>query len=222
MGGMELLTDNVAMSRPHRLVVVDTNCLVRLFFSSIRPLLSRPMAGHEFKTLDEMAIELRTLAEGDRHAWLNDPVILDEVNGAIITLTDAQRRDIDQNFELFRKRAQKMLRDHCIAQKTVKMRSFSDEDILALMVAMELDAALATDEWPLRLISQKFQANDAGDPVQLLCTVELLHIAETAGVTTPDERRKLYKEWANYGELLADAPQIYRRLFNEPPPSAQA
>jgi hypothetical protein len=47
------------MPDKNKLVVIDTNCLVRIYFSPVRPLLSKPVALHELKTLEEMARELR-------------------------------------------------------------------------------------------------------------------------------------------------------------------
>lgn len=209
------------MPDKNQLVVVDTNCLVRLYFSPVRPLLSKPVALHELKTLEEMARELRGLASGERHAWLNTPIILDEVNGAVVQLTRAQRRAIEKDTPAVRKAGQNKLHAHCSKHNTVVQRNLSYVDAFALTASIELKATLATDEWPLRLVAASTDANDNGDPVQLLSSIELLSFVEREGLCTREERIKTYLEWAVYDELTPDSPRSYKRLFGEGPPKRQ-
>jgi hypothetical protein len=205
----------------NKLVVVDCNCLVRLYFSPIRPILCRPFAGYEFKTLPALAGELRGLANGQRHSWLSDPVILSEVDGAAIALTSKQRNSIDTHAPNIRKFGQSVLRKYRADKGLIAPRNLSYADAVALTAAIELDAALATDEWPLRMVAGKVDADDEGNAVQLLCSVELLHMVEQEGQISRDARVKTYRDWINYKELFHEAPAMYRQLFGEAPPMGQ-
>lgn len=107
------------MTNHNKLVLVDTNCLVRVYFSPLRPILGRPVAGYELKTLDGLAKELKNLARRADLAWLSDQVILNEVDAAIVPLTRLQRDAINRdapdiqkvgNAELFKDFLAKKLR----------------------------------------------------------------------------------------------------------------
>lgn len=207
------------MPEKNELVVVDTNCLVRLYFSPVRPLLARPVANHSLKTLDEMAEELRRLAAGERHAWLSEPVILDEVNGAVIKLTRAQRRSIAAAAVDMRKTGDNILRAYCKKHKLRMLRNLSGVDAFALAAALELKAKLATDEWPLRMVAAQTDADDSVGRVPLLSSVELLSFVEREGLCTREQSRTTYRNWANYQELTRDAPMLFKKLFEEEPPA---
>jgi hypothetical protein len=205
-----------------KLVVVDCNCLVRLYFSPIRPLLCRPIGGYEFKTLSELAGELRSLARGERHGWLSSPVILSEVDGAAITLTSKQRVSIDAHAPTIRRHGESLLREYSVKKNLKTIRNLSHADAVALTAAIELGAALATDEWPLRKVAGTVDADDDGNSVQLLSSVQMLHMAEKEGLITRDDRTKTYRDWINYRELYQNASEEYFELFGERPPTGQA
>jgi hypothetical protein len=209
------------MTNPTKLVLVDTNCLVRVYFSPLRPILGRPVAGFELKTLDGLAKELKGLAKRADLAWLSDQVILKEVDAATVHLTRLQRDSIKQdaigiqevgNAELYKAFQDKRLRER---------RTLSLDDAKALAACLELDAALATDEWPLRLVSELYDY-DNGKPVVLLSSVELIELLERDGLISREVRVKTYSNWLKNGEkLLRESPEIYFRLFKEAPPTAQ-
>lgn len=209
------------MTNPTKLVLVDTNCLVRIYFSPLRPILGRPVAGFELKTLDGLAKELKNIAKRADLAWLSDQVILKEIDAATVPLTRLQHDSIKQdaigirdigNAELYKAYQVKRLRER---------RTLSLDDAKALAACLELDAALATDEWPLRLVSELYDY-DNGKPVELLPSVELIGLLEREGLISREIRVKTYSDWLKNGEkLLRESPEIYFRLFNESPPTAQ-
>lgn len=81
--------------KPNQLILVDTNCLVRVYFSPLRPIFSRPAAGYELKTLQELANELKNIAKRrDEFAWLGAKAIQDDVQYAVLPLTPAQLQEI--------------------------------------------------------------------------------------------------------------------------------
>jgi rRNA maturation endonuclease Nob1 len=161
------------MTNKNKLVVVDTNCLVRVYFSPLRPILARPVAGYELKTLAELADELKELAKGHDMAWLSDKGLQQEVDGAVIELTKAQKRIIRDDAPAIRRYGDGELHKYCIAQRSRNGRTLSMTDAKALATALELRAALATDEWPLRHVAD-FYDDDDGNPVELFSSVELL------------------------------------------------
>jgi hypothetical protein len=167
------------MPDKNKLVVVDTNCLVRLYFSPLRPILGRPVAGYELRTLRELAEELKALAAGDRHAWLTDSVIQSEVDGAVHELTRAQTKTINDEAPAIRRTGDASLRQYCQQNNIGRSRTLSLNDAKALTAALELQAALATDEWPLRRVAALYD-DDAGNPVELLSSVDFkAHIDPT-------------------------------------------
>lgn len=209
------------MTNPPKLVLVDTNCLVRIYFSPLRPILSRPVAEYELKTLDGLAKELKNLANRADLAWLSDLVILAEVDAATIHLTKLQRDAINQDALGIQRDGNAVLYKDYQDRKLRAPRALSLADAKALAASLELNAALATDEWPLRLVSELYDY-DNGEPVELLSSVELIELLEREGLITREVRVKTYSDWLKNGEaLLRESPEIYRRLFNEAPPTAQ-
>lgn len=209
------------MTNPSKLVLVDTNCLVRVYFSPLRPILGRPVAGYELKTLDGLASELKNLAQRADLAWLSDQVILQEVDAATVTLTKLQRDAINQDALGIQKVGNAALYKDFQNKKLQVSRTLSLADAKALAASLELDAALSTDEWPLRLVSELYDY-DNGHPVELLSSVELIELLEREGLISREERVKTYSDWLKNGEaLLRESAEIYFRLFNEMPPTAQ-
>lgn len=209
------------MTTPPKLVVIDTNCLVRIYFSPLRPILSRVVAGYELKTLEELAKELKNLAYRAELAWLGDEVILKEVDAATIPLTGLQRDVIKQDAHGIQKYGDSILRKEYEDRKIRTPRKLSLNDAKALAASLELNAALATDEWPLRLIASHYKY-DNGQSVERLSSVELIELLEREDLITREIRVKTYSDWLKNGEaLLRESPEIYRRLFNEAPPTAQ-
>lgn len=209
------------MSDTNRLVLVDTNCLIRVYFSPLRPIFDNPVAGFELKTLEGLAKELKLKAEGNEFAWLGEKAILDDVDTAIVQLTREQRRVITLDAGGIVKAGNAALYAY-FNEKQLKVRrtlSFPDAQVLA--ACLELNAILATDEWPLRHVA-KFYDYDDGEPVELFSSVELIELFEREKLITRDERIKTYSDWLKDGTaMLRESTEIYFRLFKEAPPSAQ-
>lgn len=209
------------MADPTKLVLVDTNCLVRIYFSPLRPILGRPVGGFELKTLDGLAYELKNLAKGDDLAWLSDQAILNEVDTATIALSRMQRDAIRRDALGIQQVGNAALRADYLSRELRVCRKLSFADATALAACLELNAVLSTDEWPLRFVSELYDYDD-GDPIQLFSSVELIGLLEREGLITREIRIKTYSDWLKDGTaLLRETPQIYTRLFNEAPPTAQ-
>lgn len=179
------------------------------------------MAGYELKTLNGLAAELKNLAKRPDLAWLSDQVIVNEVDAATVALTKAQRQAIDQDALEIQKVGNAALYEDCRDRKLKVSRALSLADSKALAACLELNAALSTDEWPLRLVADMYDY-DNGDSVQLFSSVELIALLEHEGLINRETRIKTYADWLKNGEkLLRESPDIYSRLFNEAPPTAQ-
>ena|GEM_PF-1439905 len=206
----------------NKLVLVDTNCLIRMYFSPLRPVLSRPAVGYELKTLQTLADELKNIAiRRDEYAWLSAKDIQDDVDLAVLPLTKAQIQAIDQEAAGIRRQGNGMLQAYCQSQG-INLRQLSAADARVLAAALELSIAMATDEWPLRHVASVYGCYDDGTPVEMLSSVELIALLEEEGLLTREDRMRTYADWLKFGEcLLRDSPRIYFKIFREYPPSAQ-
>lgn len=183
--------------------------------------MGRTVSGYELKTLPQLANELKSLAGRSDFAWLTDPVIFAEVDAAVLTLTRAQKDNIQLDAPGMKQFGDSELRKHCISKSLSPIRSLSYPDAKALAAAAELNAALATDEWPLRFVAEYYR-HDNGDPIQLLSSVDLLSLLEAEGLLTREDRRKTYADWLKDGtKLLHGSAKLYEKLFGEKPPTAQ-
>lgn len=207
---------------PNKPILVDTNCLIRVYFSPLRPVFSRPAAGYELKTLQELANELQNIAKRrDEFAWLDTKTIQDDVQSSVLALTAAQQQTIYDEAVDIQKDGNSFLRAYCDS-KNIDVRKLSLPDAKVLAAALELKVALATDEWPLRYVVSVYKTHDDGTPIEMFSSVELIALLEEEGLLNKEERKQTYADWLKFGEkLLRESPQIYRTLFSEEPPSGQ-
>lgn len=209
------------MADPNQLVLVDTNCLVRVYFSSIRPIMNCVISGHELKTLQGLASELKGLARRPEWSWLGEAAIQCEIDKSIVLLSRAQKRAIEEDAEGIKAFGDAKLHEHCTKHKTRSIKALSLDDAKVLAASLELDAILSTDEWPLRLVSGFYDYDDGG-PVKLFSSVDLIHLMEKEGLLSREDRMKTYADWLRWGEqLLKESPNIYLQLFGEIAPTAQ-
>jgi hypothetical protein len=204
-----------------RLVIVDTNCYVRLYYSRLRPILGTVIAGYRLLTLQELADEAKVGTNlVERNAWLCAPDIQQDIDGAVFELSAEQRLEYLELAKQYRHLGDGMLRAYCI-EKGITVRSLSLADAKALAIATDFNAVLATDEWPLRWVSTKVELDD-GRTTQLFSSLDLLKLLETEGKISRSERVEIVKEWLRMGEKLLSGWRIdYGALFNEVPPTAQ-
>ncbi|MBM2886491.1 hypothetical protein JFK97_19050 [Chromobacterium phragmitis] len=205
----------------NRLILVDTNCLIRVYFSPLRPVLSRPVAGYELRTLQDLANELKHIAtRRGEFAWLGEKAIQDDVNLAVLPLTKGQSQAIIQEATDIRKQGNGLLQVYCQDQG-INLRQLSVADAKVLAAALELSIAMSTDEWPLRYVASAY-SYDNGKSVELFSSVELIALLEREGLLSRGDRMQTYADWLKFGEnLLRESPHIYFKEFGEAPPNAQ-
>ncbi|WP_141100764.1 hypothetical protein [Roseateles aquatilis] len=203
------------------LVIVDTNCYVRLYYSEARPLLGTVVAGHRLVTLAELAGEAaRGTPLVDNNGWLLQDDIQRDLREGILALTASEANAYWELADQYRQMGDAVLFEHC-QSRGILVRSLSRLDALALAVATDRTAVLATDEWPLRLVAGQCELDD-GSRARLFSSLDLLRLLEIAGAITPVQRRDIVRRWIREGEhLMRDWAQSYRALFNESPPTVQ-
>lgn len=206
-----------------RIVVVDTNCYVRLLYSPLRPLLGKVVAGLKFMTTADLAAEtMFQKGLGGRQSWLADPAIQADLAAAIVKLREPKKSRMLEEAHYFRRAGNTMLRTYCTAQN-IHVRELSTVDAKAWATAVQINGILATDEWPLRKASNFIDADDQGNKLPLFHTLELLALLEGAGELTSLQRLDMMRNWRMSDEKLhRNADAEYRRLFGEEPPNAQA
>lgn len=207
-------------SKP-RLLIVDTNCYVRLYMSPVRPLLGSVVGGFKLMTLTELKLEssLRSNVR-ERFPWMGAADIQADLDGACLKLREPKKGKIEQFARLTRTTGNGLLAAHCAAQSIPLIRELSLTDARALAAADVLDASLSTDEWPLRHVAT---AMGMGDHGQLFSSVELLHMLEAAGSLGRDERIQTVRAWIQQADALQRGWQArYAELFGEAPPDGQS
>ena len=89
-----------------------------------------------------------------------------------------------------------------------------------MTIAVDRGYALATDDWPLRLVCSKFDAEDGQGP-KLFTSLEVLQLLEAATKISAEERISVVRDWMRHGEWVEAWRDDYRRLFSVAPPTVQ-
>lgn len=204
-----------------RLVIVDTNCFVRLYMSPVRPLLGVAVGGVKLMTLTELKLETSHRSNvRDRHPWMGATDIQADLDRACLSLREPKKSKIALAAKVTRLSGNGLLAGFCAAQGTQVVRELSLNDARALAAADVLDAALATDEWPLRYVATELGMGGAG---QLFSSVEVLHMLEAAGSLGRDARIQTVRAWIQQAEALERGwAARYQTLFGEAAPDGQS
>jgi len=198
-------------------IIVDTNCYIRLYCSPVRPILGQEFGGYQLFTIAELKLETDLNTDViARNPWMANIDIQAELLSACLKIREPKKSNIATTANVTRSMGNAILKKHCDDQKTQRMRTLSKADCAALATADVLDACLATDEWPLRLVAEKVD-------VQLFTSIGILNLMEEAGALTKATRIETVRTWCLTNESLhRDWKQEYTELLNEPPPNAQS
>lgn len=201
------------------LVVVDTNCFIRLLFSTLRPVLGATFGGYQLVTLVELAAECGPDTEvAQRHPWLQDPAVQAELLANCLKLREPKKTKAQEHSRYFRREGNAVLRKHCEKHQIELVRELSLADAKALGAAQAINAVLATDEWPLALV-----AGEVSDVPAVWTSLTIIHLMEADGKISREQRVQVVADWLKHGEKLPQEWRVqYRALFNEAPPDGQA
>lgn len=196
-----------------KLVIVDTNCYVRLYLSPVRPIMGSTFNGYRLMTLTELKLES---GPGTRisevYPSLADEDIQQELDAACLRIREPKKSRIEKLLASTMKMGNRHLAQHYKDKQLVVLREISKADTRALVAADVLGASLATDEWPLN-----FVAMNIGFPeTELLDTLDILSLMEKSGGITAEQRRETVRTLRAYGEFPYEWEKKYRTLFNEP------
>ncbi len=209
------------MPQDQTLLVVDTNCFIRLL-DGPRPLLGRVLGEHKLVTTSALlgeATKSKSLLE--KYPALKDARICRELEAATLKFSTKDQALLRELTEDLREGGQALLTQHCADQK-IALRRLSLTDAAAWAVAMHVGGALATDEWPLRHVAELL-SDDAGNTVPLFSSIGLLHLLRQADQLTPDECWNMMRQWRIEDERLhREADQEYKQLFGVTAPNAQS
>jgi rRNA-processing protein FCF1 len=205
-----------------RLILVDTNCFLKLYQSPIRPFLGRVIGSHRLVTMNAMVNEfMRSERLQDIYAWLSSQIGADlKLEGAILELNDEQAKTVKENFDSHGSYASTLLEEYCAQEKTQLKRSLSRSDLELLATAISLETLVATDEWPLKLVIDDLaSAPEEGYNLGAINSVEVLGLFEKHGAISAEQRKQIVRSWLQYGEILPrDWRDVYQELFGEPGP----
>ena len=205
--------------QPPTILVVDTNCFIRLLFSPLRPVLGATFAGYKLLTLLELAVECGPgTSVTKRNPWLLDEAVQQELASNCLMLRKPKSTKVAEFTRYFRSQGNSLLRKHCLDKSLDKVRELSTADAKALAAAQVLQGALATDEWPLGFVAER-----ASDVEQVFTSVDVLHLMEGDGKIAGAQRVEVVSSWVQHGEKLPlNWRDRYRALFGEEPPNAQS
>lgn len=198
-------------------IIVDTNCYIRLYCSPVRPIMGHEFGGYQLFTITELKLETDLSTDViARNQWMANADIQAELAAACLKIREPKKSTIASVANATRKMGNMLLRQYCEDQETERLRTLSAADCAALATADVLDASLATDEWPLRLVAENAET-------ELFTSVGLLGLMERAEKLTREARIETVRSWCLTNEKLhRDWKTEYRELFGEEPPDAQS
>ena len=201
------------------IVVVDTNCFIRLLFSPLRPVLGATFSGHKLMTLIRLADECGPgTAVAERNPWLLEASVQKELIASCIKLRQPKTSQVDESAKYFRKEGNSLLRNYCNTQGIQTVRELSITDSHALATAQVLKFKLATDEWPLTLVAKR-----ASDVTEVMTSLDIIHLMELDGKVSKAQRTEVVTRWLMHDERLPNNwRDHYIELFKEEPPTSQS
>lgn len=199
-----------------RLILVDTNCFLRLYHSPVLPLMGQDIGGYQLVTLECLVNEfLDSPNLTQSYPWVDSEPTRSDLINAKLNLRGATKTAISTTKSSLAPYAKSLLELHC-KRKAITPRSLSGRDLELLAASIVLKGVLATDEWPLRHVAQDLMEDQDECQIGLFDSLELLHLLETNERLRPDERRKTVQSWIRYDEkLLRGWQNNYLRLFGE-------
>lgn len=209
------------MAQP-RILIVDTNVYLRLFFSSARPLLGVDIGGIKLVVIRELVDEfLRSPRLRRDYPWVAESPHKEELAAAILQLDAAVAATVAADTPWYLAECNAVLDYHCKSEQLDVIRTVSTCDATALTTALEVGAGFVTDEWPLRYVAERVEADDQGNRLEVWGSLDALAHFEKAGKIDREERVKTVLGWIRFGEKLPrDWDKRYQALFGEAAPRA--
>lgn len=213
-------TENAEEPAP-RIVLIDTNCFLRIYQSPVLPLLGEVIVGHELLTLTILYNEFFNSQKLMReYAFLDLIIQSEDKSKVLLKLIPAVEEHVRQIMRDHRRYVDEILEKYC-ASRGISTKRLSNCDLELLATAIEMEALIATDEWPLAFVVDDLMRDlDEGYRIGIMTSVDILYLLEQAGKLSREERILTVKSWMQNAENLhRDWRSFYRKLFNENAPT---
>jgi hypothetical protein len=134
---------------------------------------------------------------------------------ATLKITAKEKRDIDASTVMLRSYVDMFVANS--KKRNVSITRLSREDLNLLATAIVFKAAIATDERALQLIIRDLMEDPDEYQIEVINSIEVLHLLETNSRLTPEERHTTVESWILLGERLhMNWRADYERVFGEP------
>lgn len=201
---------------PIKIILVDTNCFIRLYHSSALPIFGTTIGGYTFLSLECLIneyLESKSLIE--KYPWIAQEPKLSDLYNAKLKLSKASKTGVQNQIKDLKPYAKSFLEHYC-KKRNISIRALSPRDVELLATAVALKCSIATDEWPLRQVALDLMNDPDEYHIELLSSIELLCILEMDGKITSEQRRDTVKAWIlNKENLLRGWQDDYQRVFGE-------
>lgn len=204
----------------NRLVILDTNCFVKLYHSPVLPFLGQLAGGYNLMTLtcliDEFKRSDRLQSE---YAWLNRKVAAEDLDKIAIKLSADQIVAVAESIEIDCAYSRDWLSEYCNNHAVKVKRTLSDPDSELLATAIVLKAIIATDEWPLQRVIDDLMSVEGEYEIGVITSVHILKALEQGQYLSRETRIATVKAWVQFNEPLPhNWKAIYKQLFDESAP----
>ncbi|WP_233860213.1 hypothetical protein [Paraburkholderia sp. HD33-4] len=155
------------------------------------------------------------------YAWLQQDIAKETAEAFSIATSKEDEDDIFAELNQLRPWANKLLENFC--QKAgIGLRQLSRRDALLLATAAVFESVIASDEWPLKFVVDELIGGGDDYQIEIVTSIHVLHMLETNGHISSDERRSTVRSWLLWDEKLPRGwRDTYLELFKEQAPRLQ-
>lgn len=193
-------------------IIVDTNAYLRLYCSSVRPILGGEFGGRRLMIIQELYDEFHNSSQlTHTFHWMATPEARDEMSASVLKFRGENVRRIREKRPEVDAASRVLLAAYCKA-RGIALRSLSlcDRQVLATAAAMGYD--VCTDEWPMAYVAEQVDCH-------VLSSLQILKAMEMDAKITADQRSNVVADWQRLNEALPKGWQTaYRTLFGDDPP----
>jgi hypothetical protein len=155
----------------------------------------------------------------DLYAWAIADVRAENLKKISLQLTAKEKANVKEELDLHEQYVQEVIEKYCV-ERNIAVRSLSRRDLELLSTTIAINAIVATDEWPLRLVVKDLISVEGEYQIDTIASLDILHLLESDGKLTGEERRQTVISWIRYDEKLPRGWEAdYKQLFGESPPT---
>jgi hypothetical protein len=205
-----------------RIVLIDTNCFIRLYQSPVLPFFGEVVDGGKLLTLTTLIDEFFSSPRLKQvYAWLQSTVNGEDRDKIELSLSVVEQASVGAIMQEHRDYVDDVLDGYCVEQGRQISKRLSDCDLQLLATAIEVKALIATDEWPLAVVVDDLMLEpEEGYQIGILTSIDIIYMLEKVGKLSREDRIGTIKSWLRNDEKLPrDWRRKYRELFNDVAPT---